>query len=71
MGHIKTLWIFGFERWGHLRPAKMWVKDRRCFKPLFWGLWIRIPGRHAQHLSDCAVHNMPAAPNGPCDCGAR
>lgn len=21
------------------------------------------------HLSDCAVHNMPAFPNGPCDCG--
>lgn len=22
------------------------------------------------HWSDCAVHNMPAMPNGPCDCGA-
>lgn len=22
------------------------------------------------HASDCAVHNMPAMPNGPCDCGA-
>ena len=22
------------------------------------------------HTSDCAVHNMPAKPNGPCDCGA-
>lgn len=21
------------------------------------------------HLSDCAVHNEPAYPNGPCDCG--
>lgn len=21
------------------------------------------------HASDCAVHNMPAFPNGPCDCG--
>ncbi len=21
------------------------------------------------HKSDCAVHNMPALPNGPCDCG--
>jgi hypothetical protein len=21
------------------------------------------------HWSDCAVHNMPAEPNGPCDCG--
>ncbi len=23
-----------------------------------------------RHASDCAVHNMPAYPNGPCDCGA-
>jgi hypothetical protein len=23
----------------------------------------------AGHASDCAVHNMPAYPNGPCDCG--
>ena len=23
------------------------------------------------HASDCAVHNMPAYPNGPCDCGAN
>ncbi len=22
-----------------------------------------------RHASDCAVHNMPAMPNGPCDCG--
>lgn len=22
------------------------------------------------HLSDCAQHNEPAEPNGPCDCGA-
>lgn len=22
-----------------------------------------------RHASDCAVHNMPADPNGPCDCG--
>jgi hypothetical protein len=22
------------------------------------------------HASDCAVHNSPAMPNGPCDCGA-
>ena len=24
-----------------------------------------------QHASDCAVHNEPAYPNGPCDCGAE
>jgi len=23
-----------------------------------------------QHASDCAVHNEPAMPAGPCDCGA-
>ena len=23
------------------------------------------------HRSDCAVHNEPAFPNGPCDCGAE
>lgn len=23
-----------------------------------------------EHASDCAVHNEPAYPNGPCDCGA-
>ena len=23
------------------------------------------------HWSDCALHNMPAMPNGPCDCGAN
>lgn len=23
-----------------------------------------------QHSSDCSLHNMPAYPNGPCDCGA-
>ena len=22
------------------------------------------------HKSDCATHNQPALPNGPCDCGA-
>lgn len=22
-----------------------------------------------KHWSDCAVHNEPAYPNGPCDCG--
>lgn len=24
-----------------------------------------------EHYSDCAMHNMPAYPNGPCDCGAQ
>lgn len=25
----------------------------------------------AQHASDCAVHNEPAYPAGPCNCGAE
>ncbi len=25
---------------------------------------------HAGHTSDCAMHNMPAFPNSPCDCNA-
>jgi len=25
----------------------------------------------ARHASDCSVHNMPAYPNGPCDCGVE
>jgi len=28
------------------------------------------PACRITHASDCAVHNMPAMPNGPCDCGA-
>lgn len=28
------------------------------------GKWSLLP----LHDSDCAVHNMPAFPNGPCDC---
>ncbi len=40
MGHMKTWWIFGFERWGGLRPEKMWTKDGRCFRPLILGLWV-------------------------------
>lgn len=26
---------------------------------------------HLIHASDCAVHNEPALPAGPCDCGAE
>jgi hypothetical protein len=41
MGNMKTWWIFGFEPWGGLRPAKMWTAGGRCFRPVMWGLWIR------------------------------
>ncbi|MGY3527242.1 Lar family restriction alleviation protein [Bradyrhizobium sp. USDA 4452] len=33
-------------------------------RPLYAAPW------HAQHASDCALHNAPALPVGPCDCGA-
>ena len=29
-----------------------------------------IKERQSKHASDCAVHNGPAMPAGPCDCGA-
>ncbi|MBS0219173.1 MAG: hypothetical protein JSR91_00375 [Proteobacteria bacterium] len=28
-------------------------------------------GNKIIHASDCALHNEPYKPNGPCDCGAR
>lgn len=37
MGKMKTFWIFGFERWGSLRPAKMWTIDGRCFSSAYLG----------------------------------
>ena len=30
-----------------------------------------LAARGGQHLSDCAVHNEPAYPAGPCDCYDR
>lgn len=30
-----------------------------------------VQKRKIQHDSDCAVHNGPAYPAGPCDCGAE
>jgi len=32
--------------------------------------WKELRTR-TSHLSDCAMHNEPAYPNGPCDCGAQ
>lgn len=43
MGNMKTFFVFGFERWGGLRPAKAWNKNGRCFVPVFLGVWIRWP----------------------------
>lgn len=45
MGNFKSFWIFGFERWGGLRPAYMSKNvgndGKAWFKPLCFGLWIR------------------------------
>ncbi len=41
MGHMKTWWVFGFERWGGLRPTEMITKKGVRYVPLFWGLWLR------------------------------
>lgn len=35
------------------------------------GRKVRTTMERLIHDSDCAMHNMPAYPNGPCDCGAR
>lgn len=32
-----------------------------------WMHWNKV----VQHASDCALHNGPALPVGPCDCGAE
>lgn len=32
---------------------------------------IEKAGACCGHASDCAVHNAPALPVGPCDCGAK
>jgi hypothetical protein len=41
MGSMKTFFIFGFERWGNLKPSKMWLGKGKCYCPLFLGIWIR------------------------------
>jgi hypothetical protein len=41
MGNMKTWWIFGFERWGDLRPAEMTTAKGVRYIPLFRGLWLR------------------------------
>lgn len=33
--------------------------------------WQPLPPPPVLHASDCAVHNAPALPVGPCDCGAE
>jgi hypothetical protein len=40
MGHMKFWWIFGYERWGEVKPCQMEINSI-VYKPLFLGLWIR------------------------------
>ena len=37
---MKIFWIFGFERWGGLRPSRMQLKGI-VYKPVVLGLWIK------------------------------
>ena len=43
MKPMKTWWLFGFLRWGKLRPERMWQSNGRCYKPLDFGMWLRDP----------------------------
>jgi NADH:ubiquinone oxidoreductase subunit 3 (subunit A) len=49
----------------HLRRQK-YLGHRRTTPSKDWG--SHDGGAPAQHASDCAVHNAPALPPGPCDC---
>lgn len=40
------------------------------YKMALWNAYCAIASAKA-HDSDCATHNMPAMPNGPCDCLAK
>jgi hypothetical protein len=41
MGNMKTWFIFGFEKWGGLKPAYCIDNKGNKLKPLFWGIWIK------------------------------
>ena len=48
--------------------------DERMCSGCFTGTGCTNPAKEDtedRHASDCAVHNMPAYPNGPCDCAAN
>jgi hypothetical protein len=53
--------------------------DRSVFRKAVWNCIeqsIKDAAKYAapvtgKHWSDCAMHNEPAYPNGPCDCGAN
>lgn len=42
MGNMKVfLGLFGYEKWGALRPVKMWDRLGRCFVPIAFCVWVR------------------------------
>lgn len=41
MGNLKIFWIFGYERWGGLRPAYCTLENGDKFKPWKFGIWIK------------------------------
>ena len=55
--------------WSDVHGAWVYSVDRAIFDIVEW---MEIPPSAkggATHKSDCAVHNAPAYPAGPCDCG--
>lgn len=66
---------YGFGMWHEDTPQDVapagWIAfdpyTGCCYCPECWAE-IEAP---AVHASDCAVHNEPAMPNGPCDCSVR
>lgn len=44
--------------------------DRPVDNPLGWAQYIAQQTLDP-HDSDCGTHNMPATPNGPCDCSQQ
>ena len=44
MGNFKAFGLFGYEKWGGLKPAQVKFKGK-VYIPLFAGVWIRSFGK--------------------------
>lgn len=44
--------------------------ERHSWKVTAFAPWPDLADVEVLHTSDCALHNEPAMPNGPCSCGA-
>lgn len=56
--------------------VRMQVMCEESLSPVQFEEWEKVKdalvlARSDGHASDCAIHNMPAYPNGPCNCGAQ